>query len=335
MPTLQDVAKYAGVSTATVSKVLSNTPYFSETTRDKVLEAVAALGYRPNMAARALSSGKTNIIAVVFPFIYDAIFKDPLVMRVLEGIEAVCTEEGYNILLSTPRLKDTKPEDHYLRLIQGGYIEGLIAIDNVPAVSFSQLAEACQVASIVLGHHEGDYRVQSDNFHGGTLLMKAVLSHGHQKIGMISVPAEMNIAIQQRLAGLLEVYKHTNLPFEIPIIESDFSSQGGANAARKLLEQEPELSAIIALNDRMAIGAMSAVQQMGISIPEQLSVVGYDDIPIASTTRPALTTINQTPVELGRAAAELLLARLNQASKPSNVVLRPQLVMRESLATRR
>src|SRR5215207_9299732 len=103
MPTLQDVAKKAGVSTATVSKVLSNTPYVSDATKAKVLEAVEALGYRPNLAARALSSGKTHIIAVVFPYIFDAIFKDPLVMAILEGVESVCTEQHYNILLSTPR----------------------------------------------------------------------------------------------------------------------------------------------------------------------------------------------------------------------------------------
>lgn len=334
MPTLQDVAKRAGVSAATVSKVLSNTPYFSEATREKVMEAVRELDYRPNLAARALSSGKTNIVAVVFPFIYDAIFKDPLVMRVLEGIEAVCTEHKYNILLSTPRLTGDEPDDHYRRLIQSGYIEGLIAIDNVESVSFAKVAEDANIPTVVLGHHEGAYRVQSDNFSGGQLLMQAILEHGHEKIGFISVKPEMNIAIQRRVEGMLDIYRHANIDFEIPIIESDFSSQGGAKACKTLLEQHPDLSVIVGLNDRMAIGAMNAIQQMGKHIPDDLSVVGYDDIPMASTAQPGLTTINQKPVELGRAAADLLLKRLN-GEKPSNVVISPIPVIRGSLAIQR
>ncbi|MEO1286912.1 MAG: LacI family DNA-binding transcriptional regulator [Chloroflexota bacterium] len=244
MPTLQDVAKRAGVSTATVSKVLSNTPYFSDATRHKVMDAVRELGYRPNLAARALSSGKTNIIAVVFPFIYDAIFKDPFVMRVLEGIEAVCTEQGYNILLSTPRLHDNEPDDHYMRLLQSGYIEGLIAIDNVESVSFAQYGEEMDVPSVTLGHHKGAYRVWSDNFKGGKLLMEHVLSQGHRHIGIISVKPEMNLAIQERMRGMQYVIDHASLDYELPIIESDFSSEGGIKSASTLMREHPELSLI-------------------------------------------------------------------------------------------
>lgn len=334
MPTLQDVAKLAGVSTATVSKVLSNTPYFSDTTRDKVMKAVKELGYRPNLAARALSSGKTHIIAVVFPFINDTIFKDPLVMRMLEGIEAVCTEQDYNILLSTPRLKDNKPDDHYLRLIQSGYIEGLIAIDNVQPVSFAHLAEKLGIPTVILGHHHGDYSVQSDNFLGGQLIMHHILDYGHQHIGIISAQPKVNIAIQKRLEGLWDVYDSAMLSSDIPIVESDFSSRGGAKATRELISENPNITTIIALNDRMAIGAISALEKMGKNVPQDISVVGYDDIPMASTSQPALTTINQKPIALGRAAAELMLKRLNN-EKPTNVVISPSLVKRESLAIRR
>ena len=334
MPTLQDVAKRAGVSAATVSKVLSNTPYFSEATRDKVMTAVKELGYRPNLAARALSSGKTNIIAVVFPFIYDTIFKDPLVMRLLEGIEAICTEQDYNILLSTPRLVNNQPDEHFKRLIQSGYIEGLIAIDNIPAVSFATLSEAANIPTVVLGHHEGAYHVQSDNFSGGKMLMEYILNQGHRRMGLISARPETNLAIQERVAGMKEAYQEAGIGFEIPLIESDFSSEGGAKSARSLLQAHPDLTAIIGLNDRMAIGAMNAIQQMGKRVPGDISVVGYDDIPIAATTRPGLTTINQKPVELGRVAAELLLKRLN-GEEPSNVVISPALVIRGSVLERR
>ena len=156
MPTLEDVAKRAGVSTATVSKVLSNTPYFTEKTRSKVMRAVAELGYIPNLAARALSSGKTGIIAVVFPFVYEAIFTDPLVMYILQGIEAVCAQQGYNLLLSTPRLAENEIDVTYLQLVQSGYLDGVIAIDNHPQVSALTAVRAKGTPAVSMGYHECD-----------------------------------------------------------------------------------------------------------------------------------------------------------------------------------
>jgi len=335
MPTLQDVAEYAGVSTATVSKVLSNTPYFSEATRQKVMVAVEALGYRPNLAARALSSGKTNIIAVVFPFIHDTIFKDPLVMRVLEGIEAVCTEHDYNILLSTPRLDDNQPQAHYLQLLQSGYLQGLIAIDNVEAVSLASYAEKINIPTVVLGHHPADYTVRSNNYLGGKVLMQHILAKGHRHIGVISVPLASNMAVRERLLGMQDVYSHADMPDEMPMIDSDFSTRGGAQAAHELIAQHPRLTVIIGMNDRMAIGAIAALNQAGYTVPDEISVVGYDDIPMALATQPTLTTINQKPVELGRAAADLLLRRLDNQIQPTNVVIDPHYIERESLVIRR
>lgn len=334
MPTLQDVAKKAGVSTATVSKVLSNTPYVSDATKAKVLEAVEALGYRPNLAARALSSGKTHIIAVVFPYIYDAIFKDPLVMAILEGVEAVCNEQHYNILLSTPRVHENLPDEHYHQLLQSGYIEGLIAIDNIEAVSFAAAAEQMNIPTVVLGHHTGSFKVQSDNLLGGKLLMQAVIEAGHEAIGLISVLLEMNIAIGERVAGMMEALQDAGMSQDLPVVLSDFSTRGGAEAAQKLLAYYPDLTAIVCVNDRMAIGALNQMKQIGKVVPDEISVVGYDNISMATSTQPRLTTIDQKPVELGRAAAELLFMRLN-GKKPSIVIVEPELVLRESLGKRR
>src|SRR5690606_4338433 len=151
MPTLQDVAKRAGVSTATVSKVLSNTPYFTEETRLKVMAAVDELGYLPHLGARALSMGKTHIVAVVFPYIYDAIFKDPLVMQILEGIESESTQRGYNLLLSTPRLSKDGPDLHFQQMIRSGYLDGMIAIDNVPLASVAKSAYDRKIPHVVIG----------------------------------------------------------------------------------------------------------------------------------------------------------------------------------------
>ena len=332
MPTLQDVAEYAGVSTATVSKVLSNTPYVSDKTRAKVLSAVQALGYRPNLAARALSSGKTHIIAVVFPYIYDAIFKDPLVMHILEGVESIFTEQGYNILLSTPRLNDDDFDDHYMYLIQSGYADGIIAIDNVQHVSFAAEAERFNVPTVIMGYHTGDYVVHSDDHAGGALIMDHVLHAGHRQIGIITVPEATNVPIARRVQGMQSAYQTQGIA-TLPTADGDFSSQGGAQAVERLLDQHPDLSCVVSVNDRMAIGAINYLQSIGKRVPQDISVTGYDNISVASFSSPPLTTVDQTPVELGRQAAELILQRLNGKS-PSTVVLPPRLIERGSVSQR-
>ncbi len=335
MSKLQDVAKRAGVSTATVSKVLSNRPYVSEETRAKVLEAVKELGYRPNLAARALSSGRTNVIAVIFPVIYDLIFTDPLVMRILEGIESACTAHHYNLLLSTPRIKDDGDNEHYQNLLRSGYVEGLIAIDNHQHISFASKADSMNIPTVVLGYHESDFTVRSNDYLGGWQIMEAVLESGHDNIGVISVPAETNVAVSERLRGMADAATKHDRNFEaFPHVVSDFSSVGGAKAARKLIEENNQITAILALNDRMAIGALQAAQRLTHRVPEDISIVGYDNIPLSAAMSPALTTVDQQAVDLGTQAVELLFARL-RGEAPLTVVLPPRLIERESLGARR
>lgn len=332
MPTLQDVAQRAGVSIATVSKVLSNTPYFTEETRQKVMTAVQELGYVPNLAARALSSGRTRIITVVFPYIYDAIFKDPLVMQIIEGIESVCNAHGYNLLLSTPRLDANGPDEHYRQLIRSGYTDGLIAIDNVPLASVAAVAMQHRIPSVVIGHHDADYYVRSDERSGGEKLMRHVLGLGHRAVGIITVPENMNFAINERLVGLGRAMTDCGLDFaRVPVAYGNFSSTSGAMAAGALLAQYPDLTALICLNDRMALGAVQKLRELGRRVPDDLTVVGYDDIGISRLAVPPLTTVNQKAMELGLQAARMLLALLDGGT-PTPVVLPVELVIRASSA---
>lgn len=331
MPTLQDVARRAGVSTATVSKVLSNTPYFTEETRARVMQAVEELGYRPNLAARALSSGKTHIIAVVFPYIYDPIFKDPHVMSILEGIEIELTRADYNILLSTPRLSSSGPDENYRRLLRSGYIEGMVAIDNVPIASVAAEAQALGIPAVVIGYHAAAHRVHSDDYEGGRTLIQHILELGHRHIGVISVPEHLNFAVAARLHGLRAMAGEYGLDFDsLPLGESDFSTDGGARAMLSLMQQNPELTAVICLNDRMAMGAVQALHSTGRSVPDDVSVVGYDNLPVTAIFTPTLTTIDQQATKLGQAATQLLLDVLNNRETQPSVVLPPELIVRAS-----
>jgi DNA-binding LacI/PurR family transcriptional regulator len=332
MATLVDVARAAGVSTATVSKVLSNTPYFTEATRAKVMRAVDELGYVPNLAARALSSGKTHIIAVVFPYVYDALFTDPLVLRILEGIEAELTGKGYNILLSTPRLRGSGPDTHYTRLIRSGYIEGVIALDSVPMASVLEIVRQRKLPGVAIGYHPNMYAVRSDDVHGGQLQMEHIIQLGHRRIGVIASDESLHFSIGHRLEGLAQMAAAHGLDFrQMPRENGDFSMDSGAEALKNLLAAHPDLTAVICLNDRMAMGAIQAARALGRRVPDDLTVIGYDNLPITTASSPTLTTIDQQAPELGRIAATMLFEVLGGA-QPASVTLPTTLITRESSA---
>ncbi len=332
MPTLTEVAKRAGVSIATVSKVLSNTPYFSEETRRKVLQAVDELGYIPNLAARALASGKTNIIAVVFPYVYDAIFTDPLVQHILQGIEAECSQHGYNLLLSTPRLSATGPDENYLRLIRSGYMDGVVALDNVPTTSVLESVLKKHIPAVAIGYGSHHYFARSDDWLGSTTLMEHIIALGHRHIGIITVTESLHYSVQQRMAGFKAVAQNHNIDFDaLPKCEGDFSIQDGSDCTEYLLTKYPELTAIVCINDRMALGAIQQAHMQGLRVPGDLTVVGYDDIPSARLSAPPLTTVNQHAPELGRAAIQMLFEIL-KGNQPEAKVIPTDLMIRQSSA---
>jgi DNA-binding LacI/PurR family transcriptional regulator len=332
MPTLNDVAKRAGVSTATVSKVLSNTPYFTEETRLKVERAIKELGYIPNLPARALASGKTEIIAVVFPYVNDPLFTDPFVLHMLQGVETVCHDRGYNMLLSTPRLTEKGPDDHYLRLIQSRYLDGLIALDNVPLASVLEPVHALGIHSVAIGYHPARYYARMDDHGGGMQLMQHIFDLGHRQIGIISVAENLNFSVNHRLLGMRSASDAFGMEYgAFPTEEGDFSVASGATAAAALLNRHPNLTALVCLNDRMAMGAIQHIRSVGKRVPEDISVIGYDDIPTSAIFVPPLTTINNQAPLLGQASAQLLFALLD-GMEAQSVVLPTQLVTRASTA---
>ena len=332
MPNIQDVAKRAGVSTATVSKVLSNTPYVAEKTRARVISVIDELGYKPNLAARGLSSGRTHIIAVVFPYVYEAFFTDPFVMLLLQGIESEITVRGYNMLLSCPHLSEDGPDEHYQTLLQSGYLEGLIAMDNVPIVSVMQPARERNIPGVSFGYHAHDFYVRSDDHAGGQQMMQHLLGLGHRKIGIIGVPEDEHFSIRGRVIGLRMAAEAAGLDFSaLPTAYGDFSVTSGKAHATRLLKQYPDLTAIICLNDRMAMGAIQAARSLGRSVPGDLSVIGYDNILAAATFEPPLTTIDQQGVEAGRACARMLFDVLD-GQQPAPIHLPTKLIVRESTA---
>jgi LacI family transcriptional regulator len=332
--TIRDVARRASVSVSTASRILSNstTEKYSEATQAKVLRASLELGYRPNFAARALASGETRIIAVVFPRIYDTPFTALASLQILSGIEAFCSENGYHTLLSSPRIIDGKVDPSFINMLAGGYPDGVIIDGNFHIEPIMEALEQFDLPIILIGYHRHPYYLRSDNFLGGRLLMKHIVELGHREIGVIGLPNGVSPTADERLKGVCtEAQAHGLDSDALPLVDGRFSADGGALAASELLSINPDLTAIVALNDRMAMGAIRQLQKMDYPVPDRISVVGYDDLPQSNEFNPPLTTINQHLSEWGALAMTMLL-ELIKGRHPEPVVLQPRLVVRRSTA---
>lgn len=334
MATIRDVAKLAGVSVSTASRILSKSDKetYSKDTRAKVLRASTELGYRPNLAARSLVSGQTRIVAAVFPRIYDTPFTALASLQILSSIEAYCSENGYHLLLSSPQIKDGSVDANFVNLLASGYLDGIIIDGHFHIEPIMEVLEQFDLPTVMLGYHPHPYSLRSDNFLGGKLLMEYILELGHRCIGIIDLPEGMSPAADQRLAGIKAAYEACGLDFNsLPRIHARFSSDSGAEATAALLEAHPHVTAIAALNDRMAMGALRQLQEMGYRVPDQINVIGYDDLPQTREFNPPLTTINQHLPKWGTMAMTMLL-ELFEGRQPESVILPPKLVVRKSTA---
>lgn len=334
MVTIRDVAERAQVSISTASRILSNstTEKYAETTQARVLRASLELGYRANFVARALASGKTHIVAAIFPRIYDTPFTALASLQILSGIEAYCSENGYHALLSSPRVINGVVDPSFIDMLAGGYPDGVIVDGNFHIESIMTILQQFNLPMITIGYYDHPYCLRSDNFVGGKILMQHIIGLGHRHIGIIGLPDGVSPTADERLRGLRTRAEEQGLDFDLlPRINGTFSVDSGATAALSLLANHPELTALIALNDRMAMGAARHVQEMGYRIPEQISVVGYDDLPQSSEFNPPLTTIDQHLSEWGVLAMNMLVELLDDR-KPEPMILQPQLVVRKSTA---
>jgi LacI family transcriptional regulator len=332
--TIRDVAKRASVSISTASRILSNstTEKFAEATQARVLRASLELGYRPNFAARALVSGRTRIVAAVFPRIYDTPFTALASLQILAGIEACCSANGYHLLLSSPQILDGIVDAGFTNLLAGGYLDGIIIDGHFRIDPVMEVLQAFELPMVMLGYHPHPYYLRSDNFRGGSLLLQYIIELGHQEIGIIGLPDGVSLAADQRLSGMKSACEAHGMDFNRLLrIDGTFSSDSGAAAAAALLGANPGLTALVALNDRMAMGAVRYLQGNGYRVPDQISVVGYDDLPQVSDFNPPLTSINQQLPRWGELAMNMLMAQFEEREVES-VVLEPQLVIRKSAA---
>lgn len=327
--TIMDVARASGVSYATVSRVLSGYEFVKESTRTRVLEAVERLGYVANLQARSLAGGRSQIIGLLVPNL-----DNTYVGTIARGIDQELVRANYDLMLYTSHRHPGK-ESFYVSAIANGLTDGLLLVTPlVPATYLDALREQNFPYVLIdqVDSTENSSVVEATNWQGAYEATHYLFQLGHTRIAFITGTLIVRSAVD-RLRGYRAALADCNIPIsEELIVEGDFQQQTGYRAAKSLLQNvDPPPTAIFASNDLSAFGAMDAVRECGLRIPEDISVIGFDDIPQSSLVYPKLTTVHQPLEQMGQVAVKMLLEQIaDRRCPPQRVTLATQLIIRDS-----
>lgn len=314
---MKDVARHAGVSVSTVSYVLNNSGPVATSRRARVLDAVRVLNYTPNESARSLKRRSTSTIGLVVPDLANQFFA-----LVTEGVERAAAERDVLVVLCAPEATE-RPVSHHARLLRSQRLDGVVYLSGT-GTSPSLILELARSGPVVLVDEQISGfelpAVVSNGRRGAREIAAYVLEQGHQRLAIIGGPPVLWTA-EQRLAGYREaVAAAGHDPDAAPVLAGDYRQQSGAELAERALggPARARPTALLCANDLMAIGALQYCRSAGIRVPEEVSIVGFDDVPIASLITPALTTVSQPAREMGNRAANLLfdLLRDGVAAQP-------------------
>ena len=326
LPSINQVAAMAGVSIATVSRVLNQSKPVNAETRDRVEQAVAALGYRANAAGRSLAKARSHLLLVLVPD-----FANPFYAQIVQGVESVARPQGYKILLTDT----TEGEAHhgtaldalYKRLADG--VISLAHLDDDPAL-IDEVRLLPWVSCSEFLPESGVPYVSIDHRQAAIDAVQYLLNRGHRRIALIAADATYRWA-RLRREGYALALSRAGLALDAALIRTaqDTDYAAGSQAAGGLLALVDAPTAVVAVSDTLAIGAIKALRRAGRRVPEDIAVMGFDNLPLSAVFEPALTTVGQPMRELGAAAAEMLLQRLAGAT-PASRTLAHQLVLRDS-----
>jgi len=330
MVTIKDIAQIAGVSPSTVSRALNDSPLIREETKARIREIAAALGYERNELARGLVKGASGALGLLVPDI-----TNPFFAEITKGVEEVARERGFGVVLCTTENEPAR-EEEYIKLLRRKRVDGLViataTLDDphllelqrfrIPFVLVSRLAEKVEAPFVVV-----------DDRKGGRLAVEHLVSLGHKKIGFIGGPANVHSSLE-RMQAYREVLAEYKLPFHRRWVTfASFTQEAGRTIGKAMLSAKDRPTAIFAANDLIALGVMEAAEELGLRIPEDLSLVGYNNIAYAALPRIQLTTVAQPMREMGRIAAEFVIEVLEGKREPRlSLRLEPVLIVRRTTA---
>lgn len=331
--TIKDIAKKANVSITTVSRVLNNKAEgIGEATRKRVLEIIDELDYRPNTIARSMVTKQTNTIGLIIPDI-----RNPFFPELVRGVEDVANQSKYSLFLCNTDGSMEK-EAEALKLMREKNVDGIVFTYSYAAMDqlFEELAQKYRIPVVLLDRGLEDETfsgVYTDNQKAGYIATKHLIELSHVRIGCITGPGYIQNS-RDRLKGYKRALEEYQISIDERLIKSgEYKMEGGYQAAKALLE-ESDVTAIFALNDLMAFGVYQAAAELGIHIPNDLSVVGFDNLKYNQLLTPKLTTIDQSVYQMGKEAAQMLLSQIKERGEvePRNIYLDPKLIVRESSA---
>jgi LacI family repressor for deo operon, udp, cdd, tsx, nupC, and nupG len=328
--TIRDVAERAGVSTATVSRALANPGQVAEATRSAVFRAISEVGFTPNAAARSLRARSTKMVLALLHGLGDSFYT-----AILNAVENTLFESGYGMIMGDTRA-DPARDRHYDRLVRSGQVDGVLLFSGrLPQDGFDDLHPTIPILLLcnAIPSLTTLPVIEVANRSAARTMTEHLIGLGHRRIAHIT-GALSNVESQERLLGFREGVGAANLPADDVVVwEGAFSFDAGAAAAKKFLALVDRPSAVFCASDQLAIGFIKAVRDAGLSVPEDVSVAGFDDIEYASLFAPALTTMHQPRAELGRRAAEYLVQRMNGKGEdlPKRTRLPCKLIVRDSV----
>lgn len=329
MSSIKRVCQLAGVSTATVSRALKNPEMVSEKTREKIFKAIAESGYRPNVLASSIKTGKTNTIVVLVPNL-----SNPFFLKIIQGIEQAAQEKGYSVLLGDTQ-GDPAREHEYAGMVLSNRVDGIIHLDHSFPFSDRDAILAKNVPMVsVCERIVSEIRypvIELDNYSACRALAKHLTSYGHKKFAVIAGQIESQIH-RDRLGGIKSVLAEENIEFhDEMVVGGEYSIEAGVIGAREFLARADKPTAILCFNDDIAIGAIHEIKRHGLRVPEDISVVGFDDIKVSGYIDPPLTTIHQPAGEMGRKAVEVVLKQIQKEKlQKDREIIQFQLVERKS-----
>lgn len=333
MANINDVANVAGVSITTVSHVVNKTRFVSEELTNKVLDAMEELNFSPNTLARSLRIGKTNTIGLILPDISNQFFSE-----IARKIEDRGFKYGYSVVLCNSE-NNTSKEKKYLETLANKQMDGIIHISSTGSEDISQILNELNIPLVLTDRYETPINkdvVYINNYKGGYDATNYLIKLGHKKIGCISGPANITLS-KERVRGYTSALEEAGIEVDDSLIRfGNYDSQSGRIAARELLSLPNLITAIFACNDMMALGAMKEIIDREMRIPDDISIVGFDDIPLSQMISPSLTTISQPIEEMATCLIDLLLEKIERKRSTKNnqvferIILEPKLIKRDS-----
>ena len=329
LPTLEDVAERAGVSTATVSRCLTSPERVQERTRLRVLRVVDELGYAPNFGARALAAKRTNTVAAIIPTMENAIFA-----RGVQAFQEELGRFGQTLLIASSSYRaDLEAEQIKTLVARGADAFLLIGHDRNPAIyDFLKRRGVPYLVTWAFDADAEEISIGFDNRAAMQALAREVLTAGHKRLAVISAPCATNDRARERVEGIRAALSEAGLPAsDLDVVETEYSVENGARAFEALMAHNPRPTAVMCGNDVLAVGALAGARRMGMDVPGDVSITGFDDIEIAQIVTPKLTTVHVPHREMGRQAARLLVEMIDGTTPVTSRRLETSIELRETL----